>query len=74
MGRSVSMFTSDPTKPVSSAAVWSTAEQAIGKQDEVLKLSTLELNSELIFPRRQFFSPSVMCMPVIKLQSWNGLS
>lgn len=47
---SVKLFTSDPTKPLSSAAVWSSAAQTIGKQDEVLKMAMLELHSRVDMP------------------------
>lgn len=62
-------FTSNPTKPVPSADLWSSAGQATGKQDEGLKMTCWNFIYRLINPRKQFLSLSVMCMLMLKLRA-----
>lgn len=49
------LFTSNPTKPVSSTALWSSAGQVTGKQDEGLKMTCWNFIYRLINPRKTVF-------------------
>lgn len=62
------LFTSNPTKSVSSAALWSSARQTTGKQDEGLKMTRWSFIYRLINPGKQFLYLSIMYMLMLKLR------